>query len=150
MRTLWACVVVALALAGLQAQERQAVTVAGCVEQAQRTGSLADDTGAGTAATPSTAAIEANRAEPVDAYLLTNATPARPEEADTPPTTYTLQGHADELATHKGHRVEITGWQLPAASFDRTPPTNPIATGIRRIIVDSVKMVSPECPAKTP
>ena len=140
-------VTVALQAAGTQSQSGTAakITVTGCVMQAQRTGSLADDTGAGTAATPTTAPVDANTSEPVDAYLLTNASQVTDSEKRERPTSYTLEGHAAELAKHKGHRVEVTGQLLPARPKSGTKAAVP---GIERIAVASVKMLSAECPVK--
>src|SRR5262245_26803257 len=90
--------------------------VSGCVTQAERTGSQADDAGAGVVATPNTAPTEANSAEPIDAYLLTNASVLPTGSADpkrSVPTSYALRGLEQELSTHKGHRVEVTGQLLP-------------------------------------
>jgi hypothetical protein len=140
------------ATTGQAASSTPLVTVSGCVTQAERTGSLADDNRAGIAATPNTAPTDANSAEPVDAYLLTNASPMLPK-ADDPklprPTSYGLQGHERELSTHKGHRVEIVGRLLPSRE-SAASPTKPSAPGIERIAVQSVRMLSPQCPAKTP
>src|SRR5262245_31211392 len=94
----------AIAVQTLQAQTPTGttgtiVTVSGCVAQAERTGSLADDSGVGVKATPNTAPVEANSAELVNAYLLTNAMRAGSEGEDpnrTKPTSYTLQGHEPE------------------------------------------------------
>ncbi len=124
---------------GLQAQDTaarskdKAVTVSGCVEQAQKTGSLADDTGAGTAATPSRAPIEANTAELVNAFLLTNATPTGDRSADKGPTSYTLQGREQELAKHKGHRVTVSA----AGCCPRGPRTRPDRRRLRRALTES-------------
>jgi len=80
-------------------------------------GSLTDDTGAGNVPSPSTAGVEANSSEPVNAYMLLDATPAAgggvQREAGER-TSYALEGLASELANHKGHRVEIVGSCSPA------------------------------------
>ena len=80
---------------------QQIATISGCVSQAARTGSLADDTGAGIVATPSTAPVDANSAELVDAFLLTNATPSASPEAGkrTLPTSYALEGKEEDLSS---------------------------------------------------
>ena len=124
------------------------VIISGCVTQVQRTGSLADDSGAGVRATPNTAATEANNAEPVNAYLLTNASTAgRTEHERAVPRSYTLQGHEQELAQHLGRHVEVAGRLLPARTAG-TPDTKATAPGIERIAVQTVKMLTSECPAK--
>jgi hypothetical protein len=79
----WAMIVLAVASFGAhiaQAQDqlgrRRVVSVSGCLAQAERTGSLTDDTGAGNVPSPNTAGVEANSSEPLNAYILLNATPA--------------------------------------------------------------------------
>ena len=126
------------------------VTVSGCIAQAQRSGSLADDTGAGTAATPNSAPAEANSAELVDAYLLTNADPVGADKdlKRAAPTSYTLEGREQEISKHKGHRVEVTGSLLPPRAAAGAPQVKAAAPGIKRIAVRSLKMLSAECPAK--
>ena len=57
--------------------EEKSVTVSGCVSQPPPTGSLTDDAATGKTVTFSTAGIEANSTEPVNAYVLLNATPIR-------------------------------------------------------------------------
>ena len=121
----------------------------GCIAQASRTGSLTDDTGAGNVPSPSTAGVEANSSEPVNAYMLLDATaPAgggvQREAGER--TSYALEGLASELANHKGHRVEIVGQllpRLPAVSGPKSP-----AASIQRIAVQTVKMVSAQCESR--
>jgi hypothetical protein len=134
---------------GEQNTRTSSITVSGCVTQAEKTGSLADDARAGVAATPNTAPVDANSAQPIDAYLLTNAfSRATTEPADQrAPTSYALQGREQELSRHKGHRVEVTGQLLPERSSPASAQS--IAPGIRRISVQSVKMLSAKCPADT-
>jgi hypothetical protein len=139
---------------GLQAQGQPGpspmdVTVIGCISQAERTGSLADDSGAGVVATPNTAPVDANSAEPVDAFLLTHATATTSSDAGKRPvlTSYTLEGREKDLSQHKGHRVEVTGRRLPPRGSVGASSTKSTAPGIERIAVRSVKMLSPECPA---
>jgi len=116
----WAMVVLAVATFGAQTAHAQdqlgrqrVVKVSGCIAQAQRTGSLTDDTGAGNVPSPNTAGVEANSSEPLNAYILLNATPAadgsRVHREARARTSYALQGLPSELATHRGHRVEIVG-----------------------------------------
>jgi hypothetical protein len=69
----------ALLTAGQAGPASMDVTLVGCVTQAARTGSLADDNRSGAASTPATAPRDANSAEPVDAYLLTNASRLAPK-----------------------------------------------------------------------
>ena len=98
-----------------QAGNLAAVTVSGCLAQAARTGSSTDDAGIGTTATPNTAGVEANSGDPVNAYVLLDATPitTRSEDRRDRRTTYGLQGREFELAGHRGHRIEVC----------RPPPT---------------------------
>jgi hypothetical protein len=139
----------ALQTAGQDGATSINVTVTGCVTQATRTGSLADDSRAGVVATPATAPVDANSAAPVDAYLLTDASQMAPKAEDpkrTTPTSYALVGHEQELSTHKGHRVQIVGRRLPRAESSTTA-NQPAAPGIERIAVASLKMLSSECRA---
>lgn len=154
MASFWATVVLALASVATQtahAQDLQGrnrvVKVSGCIAQAPRTGSLTDDTATGNVPSPNTAGVEANSSEPVNAYILLDATPvvdgggAQRETGER--TSYSLQGLASELANHKGHRVEITGQLLPrdsAVSGRKSP-----AAATQRIAVQTIKMISPQC-----
>jgi hypothetical protein len=124
---------------------RERVKVTGCVAQPSRTGSLTDDTGAGIVPSPNTAGVEANSSEPVNAYILLDATPVGdgtrvPRTAER--TSYSLQGLASELAKHKGHRVEIVG-QLLSRVPAESGPESPAA--IQRIAVQTVKLLSEKC-----
>jgi hypothetical protein len=147
--------IVTLAVAGFGAQPAHAqdkldrervVIVSGCIAQAQRTGSLTDDTGAGNVPSPNTAGVEANSSEPLNAYILLDATPAEgsgvQREAGAR-TSYALQGLASELANHKGQRVEIVGQLLPPAAAVTGPKSPAAATP--RIAVKAVKMLSAQC-----
>jgi hypothetical protein len=156
MAMYWAIVILAatsLAAQTADAQDRpgreQVLKVSGCITQASRTGSLTDDTGAGNVPSPSTAGVEANSSEPVNAYMLVDATPpagggVQREAGER--TSYALEGLASELANHKGHRVEIVGQllpRLPAVSGPKSP-----AAAIQRIAVQTVKMVSAQCESR--
>ena len=157
MATHWAIVILAATSFAAQtadAQDRpgreQVVKVSGCIAQPSRTGSLTDDTGAGNVPSPNTAGVEANSSEPVNAYILLDATPVADRgdgqrEAEKR-TSYALQGLASEVANHKGHRVEIVGQLLP-----RPPavvgPKSP-AAAIQRIAVQTIKMLSTKCEAQ--
>jgi hypothetical protein len=154
MTTYWAMVV--LAATGCAAQTAHAqdqldrdrvVKVSGCIAQATRTGSLTDDTGAGHVPSPNTAGVEANSSEPVNAYVLLDATPADDgggaQRQAGKRTSYALQGLASELANHKGHRVEIVGRLEPRPSAVSGPKSPAAAT--QRITVQTVKMLSVQC-----
>ena len=103
----------------------------------------------GNVPSPSTAGVEANSSEPVNAYMLLDATPpagggVQREAGER--TSYALEGLASELANHKGHRVEIVGQllpRLPAVSGPKSP-----AAAIQRIAVQTVKMVSAQCESR--
>ena len=122
------------------------VTVSGCVAQPSRTGSLLSDTAGATPApaTPNTAGIEANSNEPVNAFVLLDATPYKKDPggaSHNTRTSYALQGREAELAVHRGHRVEIVGvLVLPPASSSagQTP---------QRILVKSMKVLESQCSA---
>jgi hypothetical protein len=133
-----------------QLGRERVVKVSGCIAQAPRTGSLSDDSGAGNVPSPNTAGVEANSSEPVNAYILLDATPVRNGGAQQDAgkrTSYSLQGSASELAKHKGHRVEIAGQLqpgLPAVSGAKSP-----AAAIQRIVVQTIKMLSAQCESPT-
>jgi hypothetical protein len=150
----WAMVVLAVASFGAQTAHAQdqlgrarVVKVSGCIAQAQRTGSLTDDSGAGNVPSPNTAGVEANSSEPVNAYILLSATPvadgAGVHREAAARTSYALQGLASELATHRGHRVEIVGQLLPRVAAVSGPKSPAAAT--QRIAVQTVKMLSAQC-----
>jgi hypothetical protein len=121
------------------------VAVRGCVERAQRDGSLSVSA-AGTTATPNTAPAEANSGEMVNAFHLKDATPVG-DTAATGRTEYALQGSASELAKHVGHQVEIAGALMPSVADLQADKSKP-AEGIRRLQVTGVKMVASKCAAK--
>jgi hypothetical protein len=154
-RTIIASVVFGLCVhASAQTPPTETVSVSGCVERAQRDGSLSL-TAAGTTATPNTAATEGNSGVMVDAFRLTNATPiimgagrrapssARSTESSTR-TAYALQGSGQELAAHVGHRVQIIGSLLPSIADSQTEPSTP-AEGIRRVQVATIKFIDKNC-----
>src|SRR4029453_15434740 len=150
MATYWAMVILAASFTtlGAHAQDQMGragvVKVSGCIAPAPRTGSLTDDTGTGNVPSPNTAGVEANSSEPVNAYILLDATPVA-DGAQRPAgerTSYSLQGLASELANHRGHRVEIAGKllpDLPAVSGPKSP-----RAAMQRIEVQTIKMMSPQ------
>jgi len=121
------------------------VSVRGCVERAQRDGSLAI-TATVTTATPNTAPAEANSGELVNAFRLKDATPVGVKEANDR-TEYALQGQGSELARHVGHRVEVVGSLLPSVADLQADKARP-AEGVPGLKVTSVKMIDSKCPAK--
>jgi hypothetical protein len=129
--------------ASTPAAENSKVSVEGCVERAQRNGSVGG-TGLGTTSSPNTADRDANSSETLDVFQLSNAQPIPGDAANTERTSYALDGHEQELGRHTGHRVQITGMLAPprAAATSTTAAT---AAGIRRIRVEAIKMVSASC-----
>jgi hypothetical protein len=132
-------------LLSAQKPAAQTVAVRGCVERAQRDGSLSVATD-GTTATPNSAPIEANSGELVNSFHLKDATPVD-DKAATGRTEYVLQGSTSELAKHVGHSVEIAGTLLPSVA-DLQSDKARAAEGIRRVQVTGVKMVASKCATK--
>jgi hypothetical protein len=148
------------------------ITVTGCVENAVADGSLGG-TPLGTSATPANAGVVANVQPPVNGFLLTGARPApsaaatagnnapaptgtagvaapgNPDASKDELKTYALEGNTEEFAVHKGHRVEITGSLAPAASSGANRPAgrgaDPFETGVQRLRVQTVTMISANC-----
>jgi len=131
--------------ASAQQPPANTVSIQGCVERAQRDGSLAL-TATGTTATPNTAPAEANSGELVNAFRLKDATPVGMKES-TDRTEYALQGQGSELAKHVGHRVEIAGTLLPSVAERQADKAKP-AEGIRGLQVTGVKMIDAKCATK--
>jgi len=152
MPILTASLIVASALGSASAYQaadqpgsQNLVTVSGCVTQAPRTGSLVSETAAPPPATPNTAGIEANSNEPSNAYVLLDATPIKKDSATASSdrrTSYALQGRDAELASHRGHRVEIVGTLTPARGGAPGAGETP-----QRIAVKSIKMLNSQCSA---
>jgi len=148
-------------------QNGEKVTVAGCLQRAQRNGSIGG-TIVGTSASPNTAAQEANSGALVDAYLLSEAkpvvpgvTPASGATASTSNgttatgtsgkadiTTYGLSGREDELSRHPGARLEVTGTIEPAVTSGRGTGDQATAAGAKRIKVESFKILADKCQAQ--
>jgi hypothetical protein len=166
------CVAVSTLTIGAQTQPAPAagaagstITVVGCVQNAVADGSVAG-TPLGTSATPANAGAVANAQPPVDGYLLTGARPADAAPVGTsgpsaaaPASdketskealkTYALEGNREELAAHKGHRVEISGTLAPPVSSDaNAPASKEFQTGVQRLRVQSIKMTAESCQQK--
>jgi hypothetical protein len=60
-------------------------------------------------------------------------------------TSYALEGRETDIGAHAGHRVQITG--LLAAPRTTGTSTAAAASGVRRIRVEEVKMISTSCTA---
>lgn len=120
--------------------DRQArITVTGCLQ--------AGEQGLGSRE-PNAAA---RSAEGVNQFVLANAMPASGStsgDASTPPASgnasttgplYILEGRANELRTHVGQQVEITGEPQQSDSADANQPH------AQRLQVESVRMISQRC-----
>jgi hypothetical protein len=148
------------------------ITVVGCVENAVADGSLGG-TPLGTSATPADAPAVANVQPRVDGFLLTGARPAEASAVGTAGAsaagaagttgaagaadaakdelkTYALEGNNNDLASHKGHRVEITGALAPPApsGVNQPPDRDAFKTGVQRLRVQVVKMLGESCQEK--
>jgi hypothetical protein len=146
----------AASLAGQDARQPNTspstITVVGCLQRADRSGSL-EGARPGTAATPEQAGIQANANEPAAGFLLTDATPlpgkpdpSRPAGSGTQgavgtsgsrderpaakseKTSYVVDGNADQLMPLLGQRVELTGALAPDGR-DALDPKNATRTG---------------------
>ena len=154
-RTLWIGAAVLVLAAGCNRKDRDAgngsvvgndndrqamITVTGCLQAGEQ----------GLASREPNAASRS--AEGVDRFVLANATPASasPSSDATQPSTsataatgplYILEGKTDELRTHVGQQVEITG--KPTDNRSSTPdPNQPTA---QRLEVESVRMLAARC-----
>jgi len=158
-------VVLGTALLSAQAPEDgQKVTVAGCLQRAQRNGSIGG-TIVGTSAAPNTAPQEANSGALVDAFLLTeakqvtggvppqsasasataNGTTATGTSGKADITTYGLSGRESELERHQGARLEVTGIIESPVTSGRGTGNQTTASGAKRIKVDSFKILADKC-----
>jgi hypothetical protein len=155
-----------------QTTNGEKLTVTGCLQRAQRNGSVGG-TVVGTSASPNTADDEANSGALVNAFLLTDATvgtasgttsggnaagssapassTATPAATGTAgraePTTFGLQGQEAELERHQGARVEVTGTVIPPATSGRGTGGAATASGAKRLKVESYKVVAEKCTA---
>jgi hypothetical protein len=91
-------------------------------------------------------------AEGVDRFMLANATPAsssRSSDASQPSTSatastgplYILEGKKDELRTHVGQQVEISG----KPERDRSSSSDANQPNAQRLEVESVRMIAANC-----
>lgn len=160
--------VLGLAFVGIDAQTPpstgERVTATGCVQRAQRDGSIGG-TVVGTSAAPNTADDEANSSVMVDAFLLTDAVPSTAASGGattagtatepsatgttgrTERTTFGLRGHEAELERNLGARVEVTGTVMPAAQSGRGTGGGATASGAKRLNVESYKVLTEKCTA---
>jgi hypothetical protein len=130
------------------------VTVTGCVERAQRNGSLAG-TDVGTTASPNTAPSAANSGELLNRFLLTDAAPGeasarRERTAAQPPARYALEGHEQELGNYVAQRVQITGRLATPRSSGQGGTQHGLASGVDRIDVATVKSIARDCRGAKP
>jgi hypothetical protein len=135
------------------------ITARGCVSAAQRDGSQEARSAPSASPTAEIATNEANSGEFVNAYILTNATLVNGGQTTgtagnatntymSTPSSFTLQGLEQELAKHKGHRVEVVGTVMPPTASAKGPVTKAVAEGIQRLRISSVKMLGTDCKAK--
>ncbi len=141
------------------------VTFAGCLQRAQRNGSVGG-TVVGTSASPNTADDEANSGVLVDAFLLSEAVPVVGgvvPDASTASgtsgsgtsvtgtsgrseiTSFGLTGREAELERHQGARVQVTGTVIPPATSGRGTGGAATASGVKRIQVESFKILAEKC-----
>jgi hypothetical protein len=107
-------------------RDRQAsITVTGCLQAGEQ----------GLASREPNAASRS--AEGVDRFVL-----ASPTSASAP--LYILEGKAEELRTHVGHQVEITG----KPDDNRSSNPDPNQPGGQRLDVESVRMIAQTCAAR--
>ena len=154
-RTLWIAAAVLVLAAGCNRTDRRAgdgsvlgndndrqarITVTGCLQPGEQ----------GLGSREPNAASRS--AEGVDRFMLTNATPASASpssDASQPSTSataatgplYILEGKTDELRTHVGQQVEITG----KAEDTRASSPDPNQPNAQRLEVDSVRMIAANC-----
>jgi hypothetical protein len=125
------------------------VTITGCVQRGEADGSLAG-TALGTSVPPADAGPTAN-VNPAVGFMLTDATPvssaarsggrggaavgtggAAGSDSGVNRTSYALEGAADELTKHLGHRMEVTGTIAPVAASGAGTTPSPGASGDAR------------------
>jgi hypothetical protein len=139
MRIVRVVSVVTAAAAGLAAQDRagagaagsNSITVTGCVQRVDESGTLGTTIPERTA-TPEQAGVRANLGEPGPGFMLTDATPppAGKGEAGSgrsnPRVRYVLVGDESDLEKYEGQRVRVHG-TLPAPST-KPAETAPVGT----------------------
>lgn len=139
----------------------EAITARGCLQRAQRNGSLGG-TVVGTTASPDRADDEANSGDLVNAFILAEAVRADSTTQPAPSgagrrasgtsgraeiTSFGLSGHEDELERHTGAQVEVTGVLASPATSGRGPGGAATAAGTKRIRVGSFTVLAAKCPA---
>jgi hypothetical protein len=129
------------------------LTVTGCLQRAQRDGSVGG-TIVGTSASPSTADDEANSSVMVNRFLLADAAETSSNANPTTPTgtagrvertTFGLSGHEADLEPHTGARVEVTGTVTPPERSGRGSGGAATASGAKQLQVDSWRVVAETC-----
>jgi hypothetical protein len=138
------------------------VTVVGCVQRIDESGSL-DTTIPERTPTPEQVGVAANSGEPAAGFMLTDATPASThktpsERKDSPAATrdlprvrYVMIGKEEELARYLGQRVRVQG-TLPAAPT-KPAETTPVGTSgstqiqsnTARLKVAAIERMAPDC-----
>ncbi|MBS1818316.1 MAG: hypothetical protein JSU08_10325 [Acidobacteria bacterium] len=133
------------------------ITVVGCLDRAQRNGSLGG-TVVGTSAAPNTADDEANSGVMVDAFLLHEAHRVTGDQVDARPSTgavgtsgretmatFGLKGREAELERHQGARLQVTGTVMPPVTSGRGSGGAATAAGSQRLQVESFKVLAERC-----
>jgi hypothetical protein len=138
------------------------VTVVGCVQRTEQSGTLGTTIPERTAATPEQAGVLANLGEPGRGFILADATPVSADTKSIPasgesnteqPKRYILVGADDQFAKHEGHRVRINGTiaAQPAANATGTAGTsgsNALKSNTARLQATSIDMVAGDCGQK--
>ena len=154
MRTLACMGILAVALItplASQSANPNSFTSVGCINRAVHSGSVGGNAGV-PPATPNTAAVLANTADPTNVFHLNGATPPDAAEdilakAETgaelkEPTSYVLDGTIAEFEKHVGKRVKITGTLLPASEPGQEAATK---SNVRHIRVASIQDLASAC-----
>jgi hypothetical protein len=144
-----------IASVSVHGQERDPIVAVGCVNRAPQTGSVGGSPGV-PPAPPSRADVLANSSEPLNVFMLNGATApdatedtrARAATGQSPaelPTAYVLDGNRQDIESHLGHRVEVTG--LLTAPNEGGPAAT--KSTVRHIQVASIRMLSSTCPVSS-
>jgi hypothetical protein len=79
-------------------------------------------------------------AEGVDQFVLTNAKMPGSPSTDSAGSLYILEGEKGELQQHVGQQVEVTG-----ESKEDAAPADPNQANVKRLDVESVRMIAERC-----
>jgi hypothetical protein len=137
-----------------EAQTQGSVTAVGCISPAVQDGSLSGSPGV-PPATPATAPVLANSAQPTGVFLLNGATApdataeqrehaAKGHVPKENAVTYELEGQQPELDRHVGELVEVTG----TLTVQAKGPAQTKST-VHHLKLSSVRALAPKCPSAT-